>query len=86
MNYEELKRLDHTYLWHPFTQMQEWMGEEPCIISQGDGHYLVDVHGSKVSGWSFVALVQCSRTSKKRAGRCRQRRSSIASLIPLFSV
>ena len=25
MNYEELKRLDHTYLWHPFTQMQEWM-------------------------------------------------------------
>lgn len=47
MNYEELKRLDHTYLWHPFTQMQEWMGEDPCIISQGDGHYLIDVHGRK---------------------------------------
>ena len=47
MNYEELKRLDHTYLWHPFTQMQEWMGENPCIISQGDGHYLIDVHGRK---------------------------------------
>ncbi len=47
MNYEELKRLDQTYLWHPFTQMQEWLGEDPCIISQGDGHYLIDVQGRK---------------------------------------
>jgi adenosylmethionine---8-amino-7-oxononanoate aminotransferase len=47
LSYDELKRLDHTFLWHPFTQMQEWMGEEPCIITQGDGHYLVDVHGRK---------------------------------------
>jgi len=45
--YDKLKQLDHAYLWHPFTQMQEWMGEDPCIISQGDGHYLVDVHGRK---------------------------------------
>jgi adenosylmethionine---8-amino-7-oxononanoate aminotransferase len=47
MNYEELKRLDHTYLWHPFTQMQEWMAEEPCVIERGDGRYLIDVHGRK---------------------------------------
>lgn len=47
MNYEELKRLDHTYLWHPFTQMQEWLGEDPCIIGAGDGHYLIDVQGRK---------------------------------------
>jgi adenosylmethionine-8-amino-7-oxononanoate aminotransferase len=47
MNYEELKHLDHTYLWHPFTQMQEWMGEDPCIVSGGDGHYLIDIHGRK---------------------------------------
>jgi adenosylmethionine-8-amino-7-oxononanoate aminotransferase len=45
--YEKLKQLDHTYLWHPFTQMQEWMGEEPCIISEGDGRYLIDVHGRR---------------------------------------
>ena len=45
--YDRLKQLDHTYLWHPFTQMQEWMGEAPCIISRGDGNYLVDVHGRK---------------------------------------
>ena len=47
IDYETLKHLDHTYVWHPFTQMREWMGEEPCIISQGEGHYLIDVHGSK---------------------------------------
>lgn len=45
--YDKLKQLDHAHLWHPFTQMQEWLGEDPCIISQGDGHYLVDVHGRK---------------------------------------
>lgn len=45
--YEKLKQLDHSYLWHPFTQMQEWMAEEPCIISQADGHYLIDVNGRK---------------------------------------
>src|SRR5512145_1820715 len=45
--HEKLKQLDHSYLWHPFTQMQEWMAEEPCIISRGDGHCLIDVQGKK---------------------------------------
>src|SRR5688500_908939 len=45
--HEKLKQLDHTYLWHPFTQMQEWMAEEPVIISRGDGHYLIDVQGKE---------------------------------------
>jgi adenosylmethionine---8-amino-7-oxononanoate aminotransferase len=47
MDYKQLKHLDHTYLWHPFTQMQDWLTEEPCIISHSDGHYLIDVHGRK---------------------------------------
>ncbi len=46
-SYEKLKRLDHTYLWHPFTQMKGWMEEEPCIIAQGDGHHLIDIQGRK---------------------------------------
>lgn len=45
--YEQLKNLDYTYLWHPFTQMQEWMREDPLIIERGEGHYLVDVQGKK---------------------------------------
>src|SRR5213594_1044334 len=27
--------------------MQGWMADDPCIISRGDGHYLIDVHGRK---------------------------------------
>jgi adenosylmethionine-8-amino-7-oxononanoate aminotransferase len=47
VDYQTLKQLDHTYLWHPFTQMQEWMTEDPCIISRGEGNYLIDVQGRK---------------------------------------
>src|SRR3989338_8153000 len=46
-DYGKLKRLDHTYVWHPFTQMQEWMGEESLIIERGEGHYLIDVQGKR---------------------------------------
>ena len=46
-DHDKLKQLDHSYLWHPFTQMQEWMGEEPCIISRADGNFLIDVQGRK---------------------------------------
>ena len=45
--HDKLRQLDHSYIWHPFTQMQEWMGEEPCIISRGDGHFLIDVQGKQ---------------------------------------
>ena len=43
----DFEALDKKYLWHPFTQMKEWLGEEPCIIEEGDGDYLIDVHGNK---------------------------------------
>ena len=45
--YDKLRQLDHSYLWHPFTQMQEWIKDEPCIISHGEGHYLIDVNGRR---------------------------------------
>lgn len=38
---------DRTYLWHPFTQMQEWEQEEPLIIERGKGSYLIDTEGRK---------------------------------------
>ena len=31
--YDKLKQLDHRNLWHPFTQMQEWLGEESRAMS-----------------------------------------------------
>lgn len=46
-NPEELAAWDHAYLWHPFTQMQEWLAEPPLIIAEGEGNYLIDVHGRR---------------------------------------
>lgn len=43
----ELARWDHAHLWHPFTQMQEWLAEEPLIIASGEGAYLIDVSGTR---------------------------------------
>jgi len=45
--HEPLARLDHQVLWHPFTQMKEWVEEDPIIIERGDGSYLVDTHGRR---------------------------------------
>ncbi len=36
---------DHRYLWHPFTQMKDWMGEEPIIIASAEGAVLRDTQG-----------------------------------------
>jgi len=36
---------DHRYLWHPFTQMKDWMAEEPVIIESGQGAILRDTNG-----------------------------------------
>ncbi|HEX9400620.1 MAG TPA: adenosylmethionine--8-amino-7-oxononanoate transaminase [Anaeromyxobacter sp.] len=38
---------DHRHLWHPFTQMQDWLSEEPLVIDAGDGPYLVDTLGNR---------------------------------------
>ena len=36
---------DHRYLWHPFTQMKDWLAEEPVIIESGEGAMLRDTKG-----------------------------------------
>lgn len=46
-SYDELKTWDHTYLWHPFTQMQDWLAEDPLIISHGEGNFLIDTQGNR---------------------------------------
>ena len=38
---------DKRYLWHPFTQMQDWLAEAPVIIERGEGCYLIDIAGNR---------------------------------------
>src|SRR5438445_2045808 len=40
-----LAKLDHRFLWHPFTQMQEWLKQEPIVIVEGKGAVLRDARG-----------------------------------------
>lgn len=46
-NHSELEKADKRYIWHPFTQMQDWIKETPVIIEKGEGNYLIDTHGKK---------------------------------------
>ncbi len=40
-----LEELDKKYIWHPFTQMKEWLEEKPIIISEGRDCFLKDIYG-----------------------------------------
>ena len=44
---DDLIAWDHKYLWHPFTQMQEWLRDQPLVIESGEGNYLVDTDGQR---------------------------------------
>lgn len=38
---------DKEFVWHPFTQMKEYVEEDPIVIEGGDGVYLYDTEGRK---------------------------------------
>jgi adenosylmethionine-8-amino-7-oxononanoate aminotransferase len=38
---------DHRHLWHPFTQMADWLGEPPLVIARAEGCWLVDTSGRR---------------------------------------
>jgi adenosylmethionine---8-amino-7-oxononanoate aminotransferase len=46
-DYEKLVAWDHSYLWHPFTQMRGFSQEELLIIERGQGVYLFDHNGKR---------------------------------------
>ncbi len=45
--HERLWQADHRHLWHPFTQMSDWLAEEPLIVDGAEGPYLVDTLGNR---------------------------------------
>jgi adenosylmethionine-8-amino-7-oxononanoate aminotransferase len=45
--HQRLTEADHRHLWHPFTQMQGWLEEDPLIVDGADGVYLIDTLGRR---------------------------------------
>jgi adenosylmethionine-8-amino-7-oxononanoate aminotransferase len=41
----KLAKLDQRYVWHPFTQMRDWLRAEPIVIVEGRGAVLRDARG-----------------------------------------
>src|ERR1039457_6987477 len=42
-----LAKLDHKFVWHPFTQMRDWLRQEPLVIVEAEGAVLRDVRGKE---------------------------------------
>ncbi len=50
-----LEQKDKEYIWHPFTQMKEWLADTPLIIEKGTGSYIYDTKGRKyIDGVSSI--------------------------------
>jgi adenosylmethionine-8-amino-7-oxononanoate transaminase len=45
--YEELLAKNARYLWNPFTQMKEFLADEPVIVARAEGVRLYDVRGNE---------------------------------------
>ena len=41
----KVAQLDRQFVWHPFTQMRDWLKREPVVIVAGKGAVLHDVRG-----------------------------------------
>jgi adenosylmethionine-8-amino-7-oxononanoate aminotransferase len=44
---ETIASRDKDWLWHPFTQMKDWLNDEPLVIDGGQGVYLYDAEGNR---------------------------------------
>ncbi|HXJ32443.1 MAG TPA: adenosylmethionine--8-amino-7-oxononanoate transaminase [Candidatus Eisenbacteria bacterium] len=42
-----LVRWDHEHLWHPFTQMRDWLADEPLVVARAEGRTLIDTDGRR---------------------------------------
>jgi adenosylmethionine-8-amino-7-oxononanoate aminotransferase len=38
---------DQRSIWHPFTQMSDWLDGRPLVIERGEGNYLIDTEGKR---------------------------------------
>ncbi|MDQ0247120.1 adenosylmethionine-8-amino-7-oxononanoate aminotransferase [Bacillus fengqiuensis] len=53
--YEEMAAKNKEYVWHPFTQMKQYIEDNPVIITHGKGRKLFDMQGN--SYWDGVSSI-----------------------------
>jgi len=59
-------QLDRDHLWHPFTQQQSWVEEEPLMIERAEGAQLIDSEGRRyIDG---VASLWCNVHGHRHPG------------------
>ncbi|MBI3618183.1 MAG: adenosylmethionine--8-amino-7-oxononanoate transaminase [Candidatus Omnitrophica bacterium] len=44
---KQLVAWDKKHVWHPFTQMKDWLTDEPLVIDRARGSYLIDTKGNR---------------------------------------
>jgi adenosylmethionine-8-amino-7-oxononanoate aminotransferase len=53
--YEEMAAKNKEFLWHPFTQMKQYIESDPVIITHGKGRKLFDMQGNEY--WDGVSSI-----------------------------
>jgi adenosylmethionine-8-amino-7-oxononanoate aminotransferase len=84
-----LQKDDRRYLWHPFTQQQDWEKTAPLIIERGEGVYLEDTEGHRyLDGVSsiWVNLHGHRKRSLDRALTAQLKRIAHSTLLGLSNV
>jgi adenosylmethionine-8-amino-7-oxononanoate aminotransferase len=44
---EELRRIDRAHVWHPFTPHSSYSADDPLMIVDAEGHWLIDADGKR---------------------------------------
>src|ERR1044071_8026999 len=44
----DIRKWDAEHVWHPFTQMQEYLAADPLVIVAAEGNYLIDDTGRRL--------------------------------------
>jgi adenosylmethionine-8-amino-7-oxononanoate aminotransferase len=60
MDRADIVQLDKRHVWHPYTPMDAWEGEDPIVVARARGAWLEDVDGTRYldgnSSWWVAAL------------------------------
>jgi adenosylmethionine-8-amino-7-oxononanoate aminotransferase len=45
---DDIRQWDAAHVWHPFTQMREYLETEPLVVERAEGNYLIDDRGRRL--------------------------------------